>query len=342
VSVRLRLLLDPGLYVYAVRRLLGALRQIARDYVNHRPLPAHRVVMGEGASVAAGALLRVESNVADDDPARFEFGPGAWIEDGAELALTQGARLTVGRNTSIHRGCVVLGNVRIGANCVFSYNIYAAAGTHVIDERPQWLVKDQDEAFAAGRPRDTVWIDDDVWIGWGVFVRSGVHIGRGAVIGANAVVMADVEPYAIQAGVPARRIGERLPFAPPGAVDAADDASLPYFYSGFRDDQASLRESRPAGGIRMDGTARIVLAAATAGEVKLRGTVLPGAGEVRLRFSVSNGTVVEKSLPAGEFELTAPRGVGAKDAPPLLRAHTVLELDASGQAARVLVRDARG
>jgi acetyltransferase-like isoleucine patch superfamily enzyme len=36
-----------------------------------------------------------------------------------------------------------------------------------------------------------------------------VTIGRGAIVGAGAVVNRDVDPYAIVAGVPARKIGER-------------------------------------------------------------------------------------------------------------------------------------
>jgi len=37
----------------------------------------------------------------------------------------------------------------------------------------------------------------------------GITIGEGAVIGAGAVLAKNVEPYAIMAGNPARKIGER-------------------------------------------------------------------------------------------------------------------------------------
>ena len=47
-------------------------------------------------------------------------------------------------------------------------------------------------------------IEDDADLGVGSVILPGVTIGRGAVIGAGAVVAADVPPYAVAAGVPAR------------------------------------------------------------------------------------------------------------------------------------------
>ncbi len=54
-------------------------------------------------------------------------------------------------------------------------------------------------------------IEDDVWIGFNAAVMKGVTIGRGAVIGACAVITKNVEPYAIMAGNPARKVGESRP-----------------------------------------------------------------------------------------------------------------------------------
>lgn len=56
-----------------------------------------------------------------------------------------------------------------------------------------------------------VTIGNDVWIGANAIILPGVMIGNGAVIGAGAVVTRDVEPYAVAAGVPARRIRYRFP-----------------------------------------------------------------------------------------------------------------------------------
>jgi len=60
----------------------------------------------------------------------------------------------------------------------------------------------------ADRGGDVI-IGDRVWIGYRAMILPGVMIGEGAVIGAGAVVTKNVEPFAIVAGNPARKIGER-------------------------------------------------------------------------------------------------------------------------------------
>lgn len=54
-------------------------------------------------------------------------------------------------------------------------------------------------------------IGHDVWIGAGVQVLRGVTVGNGAVVAAGAVVTADVKPYSIVGGIPARHIRWRFP-----------------------------------------------------------------------------------------------------------------------------------
>ena len=56
---------------------------------------------------------------------------------------------------------------------------------------------------------DTV-IGNDVWIGYDALIQPGVTVGDGAIIAARSVVVADVPPYAIVGGNPARVIRERF------------------------------------------------------------------------------------------------------------------------------------
>lgn len=56
---------------------------------------------------------------------------------------------------------------------------------------------------------DTV-VGNDVWIGYDALIMPGVTIGDGAIIAARSVVVADVPPYAIVGGNPARVVRERF------------------------------------------------------------------------------------------------------------------------------------
>lgn len=53
-------------------------------------------------------------------------------------------------------------------------------------------------------------IGNDVWIGARVMVLDGCKVGDGAVLAAGAVVVADVPPYAVVGGVPAKVIRYRF------------------------------------------------------------------------------------------------------------------------------------
>lgn len=54
-------------------------------------------------------------------------------------------------------------------------------------------------------PRPVI-IEDDVWIGAKASVLPGVTIGRGSIVGVGSVVNADVPPFTVVGGVPARPI----------------------------------------------------------------------------------------------------------------------------------------
>ncbi|MFI6449282.1 CatB-related O-acetyltransferase [Kitasatospora sp. NPDC050543] len=66
--------------------------------------------------------------------------------------------------------------------------------------------------LVAGMPSrgDTV-VGNDVWFGHGTTVMPGVRIGDGAIIAVGAVVTADVQPYTVVGGNPARPIRRRFP-----------------------------------------------------------------------------------------------------------------------------------
>ena len=66
---------------------------------------------------------------------------------------------------------------------------------------------------------DTV-IGNDVWIGYDVLIMPGVKIGDGAIISSRATVVADVAPYTVVGGNPAKVIRERFPAETAAALQA--------------------------------------------------------------------------------------------------------------------------
>ncbi|VTR77842.1 DUF6270 domain-containing protein [Cellulomonas hominis] len=109
------------------------------------------------------------------------------------------AALTIGRFTSIdHDVTLVLGRRR--ADAVTSYPFATLAET--------WpnarLIRGR--ALASG----PITLGNDVWIGHGTTVMPGVSVADGAVVAPGSLLLHDVEPYAVVAGAPARRVSQRF------------------------------------------------------------------------------------------------------------------------------------
>lgn len=107
--------------------------------------------------------------------------------------------LRIGTSTNIGFRCMLdaRGGLTIGDNVVVASDTHFIAGTHDINSstfEPLLL--------------PTV-VGDYAWLTSRVTVTAGVTIGRGAVVAACALVRDDVEPMAIMAGVPAKRVGTR-------------------------------------------------------------------------------------------------------------------------------------
>ena len=113
-------------------------------------------------------------------PYRLKIGDGTIIGDNALLAAGRG--LTIGKNVNL------------------SSNVSIYSGAH-----------DHRDPYFRSTPATThsVTIGDRVWIGSNAIILTGVNIGEGAVICAGCVVTKDVEPYAVVAGIPAKKVNER-------------------------------------------------------------------------------------------------------------------------------------
>ncbi len=108
----------------------------------------------------------------------------------------------------IGKFCSIATFVRINPG---NHPCYTRVAQHHFTYRcSQYGLGEDDGAFFQERREKKVCIGHDVWLGHNVTVMPGVRIGNGAAVGSGAVVTHDVEPYAVMAGVPARKIRMRF------------------------------------------------------------------------------------------------------------------------------------
>ena len=116
-----------------------------------------------------------------------------------------GDRLVIGRFCAIAHGATFImngGHHRTDGIATYPFGIFGQGWEAAMPE--SWPGKG-----------DLV-VGHDVWIGYRATLMAGVTVGHGAVVGAMSVVTADVPPYAVVAGNPARAIRHRQP---PEAVE---------------------------------------------------------------------------------------------------------------------------
>lgn len=145
-------------------------------------IPSHHirrfVYKALGAEIGKNVVFHFRTEVRC--PHRLKIGDGTIIGDNALLAARRG--LTIGKNVNL------------------SSNVSIYTGAH--DHRDPYFRS----TAATTRP---ITIGDRVWIGSNAIILTGVNIGEGAVCCAGCVVTKDVEPYAVVAGIPAKKVNER-------------------------------------------------------------------------------------------------------------------------------------
>ena len=113
--------------------------------------------------------------------------------------------LSMGEYGFIGYGAWICPNVSMGNYVMIAPEVAILGGDH------NFQVVGKPIIFS-GRPPviPSTTVENDVWVGYRVTIMAGVKIGRGAVIASGSVVTKDVEPYAVVAGVPAKKVSVRF------------------------------------------------------------------------------------------------------------------------------------
>lgn len=111
-----------------------------------------------------------------------------------------------GKNTKIHPGAVIYGEVEYGDNCKFQAGCILVPG--VICEDNVFIgpgVITTNDPKMDGNIVKT-YFKKGCQIGAGAMILGGVTIGEGAKVGMGAVVLKDVRPHSVVVGNPAHEI----------------------------------------------------------------------------------------------------------------------------------------
>lgn len=143
----------------------------------------------EGSSIGTGTRIWHFCHISSGARIGRDCSLGQNVYVGGRAII--GDRVKIQNNVSIYDGVVLEDEVFCGPSCVFTN------------------VKVPRSAFPRNRPEDygLTTVRRGASLGANSTIVCGVTVGSWAFVGAGAVVTRDVPPYALVAGVPARRIG---------------------------------------------------------------------------------------------------------------------------------------
>ncbi len=146
-------------------------------------------------------------------PGAVRYGRGASTYLGTMFDLGPAGRVTLGQFALVHGARIICdAEVSIGDYALISWNVVLMDTYRVpLDagprrREPELVPTRQPRLACAEVPARPVRLGANVWIGFDACVLPGVTIGEGSIVGARSVVAADVPPFTIVAGNPARVI----------------------------------------------------------------------------------------------------------------------------------------
>ena len=128
----------------------------------------------------------------------FSIGNNSAIEDFSTINNGVG-KVSIGDNSLVGLGNVVIGPVAIGNNVILAQNIVMSGLNHNYTDISTPIHKQ-------GVSVAPIVIEDECWIGANSVITAGVTIGKHCVVAAGAVVTKNIPPYSVAVGNPARII----------------------------------------------------------------------------------------------------------------------------------------
>ena len=168
-----------------------------------------RALLSRAVGVRMGQDVRIDARFYFPKGLQLRLDSGVHIKRdvriGREHASSNSGGLTIGQQTQVLSDARIdcTASVAIGAGSHLGRGAVVYTHRHAVDKRDVGVLDAPIEA-------EPVEIGNDVMIYSDVVILSGVHIGDGAIIGVRSVVTKDVAPYAVMAGVPATKVGERV------------------------------------------------------------------------------------------------------------------------------------
>lgn len=132
-----------------------------------------------------------------------QYGNGSWIDYTSYIRYMK--QVKIGEGTWLNRGTKIFCShhlpdvyVIIGNSCAIAPDVEFHAAGHDYHSIPMT------------NTAASITLCDHVWVGAKSIILQGVTIGEGSIVAAGAVVTKDVAPYTVVAGVPARKIKDRV------------------------------------------------------------------------------------------------------------------------------------
>jgi len=146
-------------------------------------------------------------------PGGVAYGRGASTYLGTMFDVGPAGRVTLGDYALVHGARIICDEqVSIGDYALISWNV-VLMDTYRVPLDPAERRKELElvptrahRLACADVPAHPIRIERNVWIGFDACVLPGVTIGEGSIVGARSVVTANVPPFTIVAGNPARII----------------------------------------------------------------------------------------------------------------------------------------